>query len=203
MSIYNFPLYYQLPVEICNHIMKYMGKSPTAKLIEKKCNNYRHYEYKFGNYLQPIICKNGFYSYIKFKHNKFLTREQHYDLIFANWLYENPHERVVKFVEYYHEYSITSIVEAEEADLGENMVRFIAGNTMKFIICYIFCKYINSYTKKFLHTNYNFDFNDLLMMYEINSSFIERQFELFRKCRFEKICEMSFVGFLDEDYAYA
>jgi hypothetical protein len=141
----------------------------------------------------------GFYSYIKFKHNKYLSRQQQYDLMFANWLYENPQEKVIKFVKYYHESSISTIVDAEDAGVGEAMVDFIGGNTPKFIICYLLVVYINNVINHMSYINYEFEFIDLLRMYEDNRLFVEEHLGFFRNCEFEKIYKQSFIDYAENN----
>jgi hypothetical protein len=177
--------------------MKFVGNPPTVKLLENKSNNYKHYQYRYGNYLQDVICKKGFYSYVNFKHNKHLTRKQHYDLIFANWLYENPQKKDKKFVSYYHEESILAIVAAEDAGVGEAMVDFIGGDTHKFIICFLFCAYIDNVIK-ISGAIFHFKIIDLMRMYEEDPSFIEEQFGFFRNCKFEKIYKYAFIDYAEE-----
>jgi len=197
MSIYIPELYNQLPYDVCHHIMKFVGEPPTAKLLKNKCNNYKHYQYRYGKYLQDVICKKGFYSYMNFKKNKRLTRKMHFDLIFANWLYENPCEKSDKFVKYYHEESILAIVAAENAGVGDAMADFIDGDTHKFIICFLFCAYIDKFIKK-SGAIFHFKIIDLMRMYEDEPWFVEEQFEFFRNCKFKKICKNAFIDYAED-----
>lgn len=198
MYIYIPQLYNQLPVDVCNHIMKYMGTSPTSKLLESKCNNFKYYTYRYGGYLQKVICINGFYSYIMFKHDKYLTRKQQFDLIFANWLYNNPKERNCNFVDYYREESISAIVYAGDAGVGDAMVDFIGGNTTKFIVCNIFCIYIHNFIKFLSYTIFDFEIIDLLRIYQDDPTFIDEQFGFFRNCEFEKINKEAFIDYAED-----
>ena len=90
----------RFPTDIFLHIMKYIGSTPSKKALEHTCKVYNYYKNRYLHF-EEVLCPHYLYSYLYFRPHPYLSQQNHYDLLYTDWLSIHPHHNDEDFLKKY------------------------------------------------------------------------------------------------------
>lgn len=174
--------------DIFLHIMKYIGRTPSAKALKHTCDVYNYYKKRYLHF-EDALCSQYLYSYLHFRPHPYLTQENHYDLLYADWLTIHPNIKDEEFIKKYdNSYIYYENKSIEDGNI--HVMDFIVDHDIYlFIIACMYCEFVSNSTtfRQTYDIGITYEFCDLLYDFQMEQQKVLLNLLRFRMGEFEKI----------------